>query len=76
MLTVEMITKRMGQIDDAFPSRIQVALGYSKLRNDAQMSIWKGFFEQVEDRTEQHRHFPTSKGICSHRREVQKDRLE
>jgi len=39
----------MGQIDDAFLSRIQVALGYSKLSNDAQMSIWEGFFEKLED---------------------------
>jgi hypothetical protein len=39
----------MGQIDDAFLSRIQVALGYSNLSNDAQMSIWEGFFEKLED---------------------------
>lgn len=42
-------TNRMGQIDDAFLSRIQVALGYSKLSTDAQMSIWEGFFEKLED---------------------------
>jgi hypothetical protein len=49
MLTDDKTTNRMGQIDDAFLSRIQVALGYSKLSNDAQMSIWEGFFEKLED---------------------------
>lgn len=39
----------MGQIDDAFLSRIQVALGYLKLSHDAQMSIWEGFFEKLEE---------------------------
>ncbi|KAH6691094.1 P-loop containing nucleoside triphosphate hydrolase protein, partial [Leptodontidium sp. MPI-SDFR-AT-0119] len=41
-------TNRIGQIDDAFLSRVQVALGYEKLDDHAREQIWYGFFEKLK----------------------------
>lgn len=40
-------TNRVGQIDDAFMSRIHVAIGYEKLTPIIRQQIWKGFFSKV-----------------------------
>lgn len=37
-------TNRVGQIDDAFVSRIHVAIGYPTLDAETRKKIWNGFF--------------------------------
>jgi hypothetical protein len=44
----EKTTNRIGQIDDAFLSRVQVALVYEKLDDHAREQIWYGFFEKLK----------------------------
>lgn len=41
-------TNRVGQIDDAFMSRVHVAIGYEPLTTEARNTIWKGFFSKLE----------------------------
>lgn len=41
-------TNRVGQIDDAFMSRIHIAIGYEPLTADIRRQIWKGFFRKLE----------------------------
>lgn len=44
-------TNRVGQIDDAFISRVHVAIGYKALDADDRARIWNGFFRKlVRDR--------------------------
>ena len=40
-------TNRVGQIDDAFMSRVHVAIGYEKLTAAVRKQIWLGFFKKV-----------------------------
>lgn len=41
-------TNRIGQIDDAFLSRIHVVIGYTPLTEEQRAAIWKGFFRKLE----------------------------
>jgi len=38
----------MSQIDDAFMSRVHVAIGYKTLTASARKAIWSGFFRKLE----------------------------
>ncbi|KAH7014378.1 P-loop containing nucleoside triphosphate hydrolase protein [Microdochium trichocladiopsis] len=40
-------TNRVGQIDDAFISRVHVAIGYEALSPDSRAKIWQGFFRKL-----------------------------
>ncbi|KAI8717713.1 AAA domain-containing protein [Fusarium sp. LHS14.1] len=40
-------TNRIGSFDEAFKSRIQLALGYPKLREDDRLTIWKNFVQML-----------------------------
>ncbi|KUL88915.1 hypothetical protein ZTR_03489 [Talaromyces verruculosus] len=40
-------TNRVGQIDDAFISRVHVAIGYDKLNSETRKRIWNGFFQKL-----------------------------
>ena len=42
-------TNCVGQIDDAFLSRVNVVIGYNKLNNDLRSQIWNKFFTKLED---------------------------
>jgi SpoVK/Ycf46/Vps4 family AAA+-type ATPase len=42
-------SNRVGQIDEAFMSRIHIALGYSPLDNDARSTIWDNLFRKIQD---------------------------
>jgi ATP-dependent Clp protease ATP-binding subunit ClpA len=41
-------TNRIGQIDDAFLSRVHVVIGYAPLDEAKRKRIWNGFFENLE----------------------------
>lgn len=41
-------TNRVGQIDDAFMSRVHVAIGYEGLTHEARQKIWIGFFKKLK----------------------------
>jgi SpoVK/Ycf46/Vps4 family AAA+-type ATPase len=44
-------TNRVGQIDDAFISRVHIAIGYPSLGEEARRKVWNGFFRKlVRDR--------------------------
>ncbi|KAJ5691938.1 hypothetical protein N7462_001361 [Penicillium macrosclerotiorum] len=44
-------TNRVGQIDDAFISRVHIAIGYPALDEDGRRKVWNGFFRKlVRDR--------------------------
>ena len=40
-------TNRVGSFDEAFKSRIQLALGYPKLTEDDRLKIWRNFIEML-----------------------------
>lgn len=40
-------TNRVGQIDDAFISRVHVAIGYQPLNEETQRKVWNGFFRKL-----------------------------
>lgn len=40
-------TNRVGQIDDAFISRVHVAIGYKPLSAEGRVKIWQGFFRKL-----------------------------
>lgn len=40
-------TNRVGQIDDAFISRVHVAIEYDKLTAETRKKIWNGFFQNL-----------------------------
>ncbi|KAJ5368006.1 uncharacterized protein N7496_007766 [Penicillium cataractarum] len=40
-------TNRVGQIDDAFISRVHIAIGYPSLSEDARRKVWNGFFRKL-----------------------------
>lgn len=42
-----MTTNRVGQIDDAFISRIQVSIRYKALSPDQQAQLWERFFDKL-----------------------------
>lgn len=42
-------SNRVGTFDEAFKSRIQVALHYEKLNRSARKTIWQNFFEMLEE---------------------------
>ena len=41
-------TNRVGQIDDAFLSRVTVVLQYDHLTDDARKKIWTGFLKKIQ----------------------------
>jgi len=41
-------TNRIGQIDDAFLSRVHVVIGYAPLDESKRKRIWNGFFRKLE----------------------------
>ena len=41
-------TNRIGQIDDAFLSRVHVVIGYGPLDDEKRKRIWQGFFRKLE----------------------------
>ncbi|KAK6860754.1 ATPAse AAA+ type core protein [Apiospora arundinis] len=40
-------TNRVGQIDDAFISRVHVAIGYDALTPEGRSKVWQGFFRKL-----------------------------
>ncbi|KAL8707332.1 MAG: hypothetical protein Q9220_007622 [cf. Caloplaca sp. 1 TL-2023] len=40
-------TNRIGQIDDAFISRVHIAIGYKALEGEDRKRIWNGFFQKL-----------------------------
>ncbi|KAH7237034.1 P-loop containing nucleoside triphosphate hydrolase protein [Fusarium redolens] len=40
-------TNRVGQIDDAFISRVHVAIGYQALDEETRRKVWNGFFRKL-----------------------------
>lgn len=40
-------TNRVGQIDDAFISRVHVAIGYQSLNEETGRKVWNGFFRKL-----------------------------
>ena len=42
-------TNRVGQIDDAFISRVTVVLQYEHLTDDTRKKIWHGFFDKLRN---------------------------
>ena len=46
-------TNRVGQIDDAFLSRVTVVLQYDHLTDDTRKKIWTGFFKKLEKDSQQ-----------------------
>ena len=49
-------TNRVGQIDDAFLSRVNVVIGYNKINNDMRGQIWNRFFAKLEDDMKRNQH--------------------
>ena len=49
-------TNRVGQIDDAFLSRVSVVLQYDHLTDDTRRKIWNGFFKKLEQESESNLH--------------------
>ncbi|KAL9040175.1 MAG: hypothetical protein Q9214_004591 [Letrouitia sp. 1 TL-2023] len=45
-------TNRVGQIDDAFLSRVSVVLQYDQLNNETRKKIWHGFFKRLHEDAE------------------------
>lgn len=45
-------TNRVGQIDDAFLSRVTVVLQYDHLTDDTRKKIWAGFFKKLQQGSE------------------------
>lgn len=43
----------MGTFDEAFKSRIQVALHYQTLRKKSRKQIWQNFFEMIEEENDE-----------------------
>ncbi|KAM0636925.1 hypothetical protein ACHAO3_001650 [Verticillium nonalfalfae] len=42
-------SNRVGTFDEAFKSRIQVAIHYDNLSKKARKAIWRNFFDMIED---------------------------
>lgn len=69
-------TNRVGQIDDAFMSRVHVAIGYEPLTAEARNTIWKGFFSKLEkERNSEIRVGKAAKRFILKSEEVQKIEL-
>ena len=47
-------TNRVGQLDEAFQSRIHVSIGYPPLDEAARSQIWDNLFRKLEDDFEDH----------------------
>ena len=48
-------TNRIGQIDDAFLSRVSLVIGYDELNDTSRAQIWNGFFTKLETDMKQQR---------------------
>ncbi|KAI7306926.1 hypothetical protein KC326_g7763 [Hortaea werneckii] len=69
-------TNRVGQIDDAFVSRVHMAIGYERLSPDFRRNIWEGFFRKLErERAGRILVGPSAKKFVLHSDEVQKIEL-
>ncbi|KAI7152871.1 hypothetical protein KC349_g8727 [Hortaea werneckii] len=69
-------TNRVGQIDDAFVSRVHMAIGYERLSPDFRRNIWEGFFRKLErERAGKILVGPSAKKFVLHSDEVQKIEL-
>ncbi|KAL4917034.1 P-loop containing nucleoside triphosphate hydrolase protein [Aspergillus aurantiobrunneus] len=44
---LSLTTNRVGQIDDAFISRVHIAIGYNTLNGETRKKIWNGFLQQL-----------------------------
>lgn len=49
-------TNRVGQIDDAFLSRVSVVLEYDHLSDDTRKKIWNGFFKRLHKESQSDSH--------------------
>ncbi|KAI7291256.1 hypothetical protein KC343_g316 [Hortaea werneckii] len=69
-------TNRVGQIDDAFVSRVHMAIGYERLSPDFRRKIWEGFFRKLErERAGKILVGPSARKFVLHSDEVQKIEL-
>ncbi|KAI7362221.1 hypothetical protein KC354_g7462 [Hortaea werneckii] len=69
-------TNRVGQIDDAFVSRVHMAIGYERLSPGFRRNIWEGFFRKLErERAGRILVGPSAKKFVLHSDEVQKIEL-
>lgn len=46
-------SNRVGTFDEAFKSRIQVALHYKPLNRKSRLQIWRNFFDLMEEQNEE-----------------------
>ncbi|KAF4156471.1 hypothetical protein CNMCM6069_006745 [Aspergillus lentulus] len=59
-------TNRVGQIEDAFISRVHIAIGYPSLGEEARRKAWNGFFRKpVRDRAGKIQIAPRREGMGS-----------
>lgn len=69
-------TNRVGQIDDAFVSRVHMAIGYDRLSPKFRRNIWEGFFRKLElERAGRILVGPSAKKFVLHDEEIQKIEL-
>lgn len=61
-------TNRVGQIDDAFLSRVTVVLQYENLTDDTRKKIWTGFFKKLQMDSERQR--------CEHKGSLIRDKCD
>ena len=66
-------TNRVGKIDDAFMSRLHVAIGYKTLTATARKALWQGFFRKLErEKTDQIVITPSAKQYVLEDEEVER----
>ena len=53
----------MATIDEAFQSRIQLALHYPPLNENSRCQVWKNFFEMMEERGEKANFAELKRGV-------------
>lgn len=51
-------SNRVGTFDEAFKSRIQVAIHYDKLAKESRKAIWGNFFEMIKDSNDEDANMP------------------
>lgn len=55
-------SNRVGTFDEAFKSRIQVAIHYDNLTKKSRKAIWRNFFDMIEDSAEEDANMPELEG--------------
>ncbi|KAM7203291.1 putative AAA domain containing protein [Rhypophila sp. PSN 637] len=63
-------TNRVGTFDEAFKSRIQLALRYEKLRTDQRKQIWRNFMERLKTLAEEERNSIDFSNVTLHLNEL------